>query len=93
MKTSFATPSIRRPEGAVWAGGGTRGSTSRTTGRAFGSDRQAIFEYGHTRKAADSGGGLRIVKQLVDGHGWDIAVIESEAGGARLEITDVEIVD
>ncbi|KOX92293.1 histidine kinase [Haloarcula rubripromontorii] len=37
---------------------------------------------------SDSGLGLSIVAQIIDAHGWDIAVTESRAGGARFEVTD-----
>jgi signal transduction histidine kinase len=30
-----------------------------------------------------------MVEQIVDAHGWDIAVTESPDGGARFEITGV----
>lgn len=34
--------------------------------------------------------GLQIVRGIVESHGWDITVTESEAGGARFEITGVD---
>lgn len=40
-----------------------------------------------------TGFGLRIVKQIVNAHGWDITITDSEDGGARFEITGVEITD
>lgn len=35
--------------------------------------------------------GLRIVRQIVEAHGWSICVVESDDGGARFEITSVEL--
>jgi len=38
-----------------------------------------------------TGFGLAIVREIVDAHGWEIAVTETADGGARFEITGVEI--
>ncbi len=54
------------------------------------SERGDVFEAGYSTAAENSGFGLRIVEQIVDGHGWDITVTESAAGGARFEVTGVE---
>ena len=53
-------------------------------------DRDAVFEAGYTTSDDGTGFGLRIVRTVADAHGWDAAVTESEAGGARIEITGVE---
>ena len=52
-------------------------------------DREQVFESGYSTSADTPGFGLNITKQIVVGHGWDIAISDSEAGGARLEITGV----
>ncbi|WP_460921022.1 two-component system sensor histidine kinase NtrB [Salinarchaeum chitinilyticum] len=52
--------------------------------------REDIFEYGYSTSEDGTGYGLSIVKQIVDGHGWDIAITESDAGGARFEITGID---
>lgn len=44
-----------------------------------------IFETGYTGTDG-TGFGLAIVKQIVDGHGWEITVTDSATGGARFEI-------
>jgi len=51
--------------------------------------RNRIFESGFTSDDDGTGFGLAIVKQIVEAHGWDIAVVnaEGDAGGARFEIT------
>jgi len=54
------------------------------------SDRQDVFEAGYSTNNGGTGFGLRIVKQIVEAHGWEIRVTESEQGGARFEITDIE---
>jgi PAS domain S-box-containing protein len=52
--------------------------------------REALFAGGHTNEHA--GLGLRIVGQVVEAHDWSIRAAESDAGGARFEITGVESV-
>lgn len=49
-------------------------------------ERDAIFESGYTTTDSGSGLGLHIVSEIVDSHGWEISVTESEHGGARFEI-------
>ncbi|MFW6046023.1 MAG: sensor histidine kinase, partial [Natronomonas sp.] len=50
-----------------------------------------VFEVGYSTSEVDTGFGLSIVKQIVDAHGWTIRVTEGADGGARFEITGVEI--
>jgi signal transduction histidine kinase len=52
-------------------------------------DRDRVFERGYTTSSHGSGFGLSIVEGIVDAHGWTIRAVESEAGGARLEVGDV----
>ena len=52
--------------------------------------REALFTRGHTSEHA--GLGLRIVRQVVEAHDWSVRATESDAGGARFEITGVEFV-
>ena len=47
--------------------------------------REQIFEHGYSGKDG-TGFGLSIVHDFVVAHGWQIAVAESDAGGARFEI-------
>jgi signal transduction histidine kinase len=54
-------------------------------------NRDNVFESGYSTSEDGNGLGLQIVKQIVDGHDWDITITESEDGGARFEITGVEI--
>ena len=56
------------------------------------SERDVIFERGYTNSDDGTGFGLAIVDDIVEAHGWDISVTESEQGGARFEITGVEMV-
>lgn len=56
-------------------------------------DREDVFDRGYSTSREGVGFGLRIVEQIVDAHGWDIAVAESASGGARLDVTGVELVE
>jgi PAS domain S-box-containing protein len=53
-------------------------------------ERSRILETGYSTAEAGTGFGLSIVDQIVDAHGWQLRITESEAGGARFEIIDVE---
>ena len=53
-------------------------------------DRDAVFEAGYSTTGEGTGFGLSIVKQVTDGHGWDVCVTEGASGGARFEITGTE---
>jgi len=53
-------------------------------------DRERVFESAYSTVQDNTGFGLAIVSEIVDAHGWDVAVTESASGGARFEITGVE---
>ena len=55
--------------------------------------REEVFDAGHSTSQSGTGFGLRIVEQVADAHGWSVRAVESEAGGARFEVTGVESVD
>jgi PAS domain S-box-containing protein len=57
------------------------------------SDREEVFKAGYSTNEDGTGLGLRIVEQVADAHGWEIAVTESEQGGARFEVTGAEFTD
>jgi len=54
-------------------------------------DREKIFEVGYSTSSDGTGFGLGIVKQIAEAHGWTISVTEGTQGGARFEITGVEV--
>ena len=56
-------------------------------------EREAVFEAGHTTADGNTGFGLAIVSEIIEAHGWSVTVTESEAGGARFEITGVTLVE
>jgi PAS domain S-box len=56
-------------------------------------NRDDVFEAGYTTTRQGTGFGLRIVKQVVDAHGWEIVITNSEQGGARFEITGINVIE
>ena len=52
-------------------------------------DPSDAFDAGVTTSEEGTGFGLRIVREIVDAHGWEISAAESASGGARFEITGV----
>ncbi|MXR19645.1 hybrid sensor histidine kinase/response regulator [Halobacterium bonnevillei] len=52
-------------------------------------EREDVFERGYTTSEDGTGFGLAIVNEIASAHGWDVAVTDSEDGGARFEITGV----
>jgi len=55
-------------------------------------DRETIFEAGYSTAEEGTGFGLRIVAEIAAAHGWDVTVTDSDAGGARFEVTGVDLV-
>lgn len=53
--------------------------------------REAVFDPGHTSARGGTGFGLTIVKRIAEAHGWQVAVVDGTAGGARFEFTDVDL--
>jgi signal transduction histidine kinase len=53
-------------------------------------ERESVFESGFTTSEDGTGFGLCIVHEIVDAHGWNVSITESENGGARFEIRGVE---
>ena len=52
--------------------------------------RERVFETGYTTGDDGTGLGLNIVEQVVEAHGWSIAVTDGADGGARFEICGVD---
>lgn len=55
------------------------------------SERETVFEAGYSSTLEGTGLGLAIVKAIVDAHDWDIRVEMGDSGGARFEITGVDV--
>ncbi|WP_083861932.1 response regulator [Halogeometricum pallidum] len=56
-------------------------------------DRDKVFEHGYSTERDGTGYGLAIVREIADAHGWEVRVTESADGGARFEVTGVDVVD
>ncbi|WP_135820769.1 hybrid sensor histidine kinase/response regulator [Halostella litorea] len=54
------------------------------------SERADVFDAGYSTSGDATGFGLSIVRDIAAAHGWDVAVTEGTAGGARFEFTDTE---
>ncbi|WP_440764571.1 sensor histidine kinase [Natronorubrum sp. DTA7] len=54
-------------------------------------EHEQVFEAGYSTSDKGTGYGLLIIKEIVDAHGWDVSITDSEAGGVRLEITNVNV--
>ncbi|ELZ42873.1 histidine kinase [Halorubrum saccharovorum DSM 1137] len=57
------------------------------------SERDTVFEPGHSSDRDGTGFGLSIVERIAEAHGWEVSVTESEAGGARFEFVGVDLAD
>lgn len=55
--------------------------------------RESVFEPGFTTAQGGTGFGCAIVERIAKAHDWEIQLTDSEAGGARFEFTEIEIVD
>jgi PAS domain S-box-containing protein len=53
--------------------------------------RENIFDHGFTSVTNGTGFGLSIVNDIVEAHGWNIYVADGTDGGARFEITGIDI--
>lgn len=56
-------------------------------------DREKIFTLGYSTKDGGSGVGMVSVREIALAHEWTISVAESERGGVRFEVSDVDFVD
>ncbi|GAA0509165.1 His Kinase A (phospho-acceptor) domain-containing protein [Halorubrum aquaticum] len=54
--------------------------------------REDAFSAGYSTNPDGTGFGLSIVQGIVETHGWEIRVVEGDGGGARFEVTGVELV-
>lgn len=50
-------------------------------------ERSEVFEPGYTQTAEGTGLGLHIVQQVANSHDWEVHLGESDAGGARFEVS------
>ncbi|MDY6779188.1 MAG: PAS domain S-box protein, partial [Halobacteria archaeon] len=53
-------------------------------------EMDSIFDLGYSDTEHRAGFGLAVVRRVVEAHGWEVEVGESEDGGARFEIRGVD---
>jgi len=53
-------------------------------------ERDAVFDAGYTTVPGHAGLGATTVEVISESHGWDIDLVESEDGGARIELIGIE---
>ncbi|QLG47422.1 histidine kinase N-terminal 7TM domain-containing protein [Natrinema halophilum] len=56
-------------------------------------EKESVLDEGYTTANDGTGFGLAIVRDIVVAHGWSIAVTDADDGGARFEMTGIELVD
>lgn len=55
-------------------------------------NKDQVFDHGFTTSDDGHGYGLSVVRTIVNAHGWDIAVVDGRAGGARFEVTGIDLI-
>jgi Signal transduction histidine kinase len=53
-------------------------------------EREEVFEASYSTTNNGTGFGLNIVQEIVEAHGWEISITDSDDDGARFEIAGVE---
>ncbi|MFC7237933.1 PAS domain S-box protein [Saliphagus sp. GCM10025317] len=53
-------------------------------------ERESVFESGYSTSTEGTGYGLSIVDRIADLHEWERRVVESSAGGVRIDVSNVE---
>ncbi|MFB6125966.1 MAG: response regulator [Halolamina sp.] len=55
-------------------------------------EESIVLERGYTTADSGTGYGLSIVAEIANAHGWAVEVGRSAAGGARIDVTDVDAI-
>ncbi|WP_248897628.1 PAS domain-containing sensor histidine kinase [Haloplanus halobius] len=53
--------------------------------------KEQVFDHGFTTRDDGHGYGLSVVRTIVNAHGWDIIAADAQTGGARFEITGIDL--
>ncbi len=57
------------------------------------SERESVFDPSYSTTTDGTGFGLAIVREIAEAHDWSVAVTDSETGGARFDITGVDVLE
>jgi PAS domain S-box-containing protein len=96
------SPPSRAPEDAVGRGGAVTvtvgdlpdGFYVADDGPGIPEDERAdVFDTGYSTAEGGTGFGLHIVEQVAETHGWTVRVTDSADGGARFEVSGVDVLD
>ncbi|GAA0527325.1 Signal transduction histidine kinase [Halorubrum aquaticum] len=99
--SNHSTDSRASPDDGIERGGGTTITVGGLEGGFYVADdgpgipeseRDRVFDGGYSTAEQGTGFGLAIVAEIAEAHGWEVRVVESADGGARFEITGVEVV-
>jgi len=53
--------------------------------------KEEVFDHGFSTRADGHGYGLSVVRTIVNAHGWDLVATDAQTGGARFEITGIDL--
>ncbi|PSP62672.1 hypothetical protein BRC73_00365 [Halobacteriales archaeon QH_7_66_37] len=56
-------------------------------------EREQVFKSGYSTSDDGTGFGLSIVAEIAEAHGWAVDAVDADGGGARFEITGVDVVE
>jgi PAS domain S-box-containing protein len=56
-------------------------------------ERERVFESGYSTETDGTGFGLAIAEEAAEAHGWSIDATESAAGGARFDVSGVDVAE
>jgi len=56
-------------------------------------ERESVFDAGYSTDPEGTGLGLSVVEEIAEAHGWRIEVTDSDGGGARFEMTGIDVVE
>ncbi|WP_126662242.1 PAS domain S-box protein [Haloterrigena salifodinae] len=93
QERSGVTVTVGPLETAVDDDRSVRGFYVTDDGPGFDSEPDDVFEFGYTTAEDGTGFGLAIVEGIAEAHGWAVTARNGDDGGARFEISGVDVRD